>query len=1706
MNKKLLCTAAVFAAAAVWLAWRSAIPSPASPAQRASAPSAACCCTAAEPYEEAAASAGHGALPPSQDVLWRTPSPLAPLAAFQHWADDYVAGSAEERAGKAAAGIDLARTRRAELLALIEKAPEQALASAVPVAIRRQLPAEVQALLEERIDARGDYLTMAVSYGRSPAPAGDPGVTTYVKLANDRTFRAYTYGLREYQPTRRSVPVHGIALAGKMAVTELPGRVLEPVELAEAKAALGEEPVCPVSELPTASTGTEVGLLIAEDASIYCSPAHAGEELYAGARAEAARLGRKTNTEAASGGGTDAEADSPFRAPEGWTTGAKRLLVARVNFQASESDWDWNEKGVDRHGLSENDCREIVKRIGDRFRFWSYGRLDVKPVGSGGSGVTPVLVMEDAAQEYDRSDNYWLYNEVWQLADFHGYDEDDYDFLLVIAGDAPLVDDVTDPDNPRTATYSGLGYIGDVGAMTRVNDPAWTAEKRIATNVDVALHELGHNFGLLHSSSLYRLPPGGHWTFGKLEYGDSYDQMGSGVDFNARYKHWLRWLDNANLPFINGSGVHTIRESDLNDKGGARGLQIKVGTTEERTDVFVEYRLNGVAPEAGGPWVQWNNQLMAYGAVVRLGRSWAPKTFLMDATEETAGTSSGDGVDDSLLLPGRTFRTSRPNGLNLYITNLGADPEAGELKLDVRYATSAPNQPPTSIINVQSSFVGVNGKVLFTCNATDPDGDALSYHWSVPSLNQDGRPWNRAVFPSTNQIVVQFPAEGTQSVQCIITDRRGGEVTRSSNVIVVNNQAPTMSTLHDIAIDEDTPVTLSFTVDDESTDPKELMVTVSREGYNDGLFPDGSFVAGGSGASRTVTLTPAANRYGEAKFMVEVSDGGETTSEVFSVKVRPQTPGTTILPFRSSGWRYSATNQSPPATWMNRNFDDSGWPAGSAGFVYPMPTPWPLGWTLLGNAPGRVTTYYRREFTAPAVPHGRPMLHLTCDDGAVVYVNGAEVYRHNMPRGPITPTTYARESVEGYKAREEIIIPVDPAFISNGQTNVIAVEVHDAGSIRAPGDVLFDLELAYSYGPIVSELHDTQGLEGEIVSQDFTAFDFEPGGKLKCTVEMDGLSSPGSGVIVNFETTSGQNNQGTVTVISPDVPGTCTVTLRVSDGSSETWRTFRHTTGNINSPPALKPVPDKTFPRGEALPLIGLTLSDADTPLESLVLTIDSTNPAVLAEDKISVLLGSDPTRRWLRFQPVPGATGTTQIKLTLSDGTSVATDEFAFTIVPAASPGASSASLIPRESQWLMWAAALPGGAKPIDFTGVNLDDSGWTAVTTPAEAAIPAAPARVTTYFRRSFEAGSPMGIARLALGLRCDDGAAVYLNGTRIALHNLPEGPLEASTLAIKEVTEAEKAVWLAFDAAPGLLRDGRNVLAVELHQSAVPNGEAPGDPLFDLELTAMADAAAAPTPIGALIAPGSTWSYWDYPVDHANDNLAGRDWTLHGYDMGGVWKNGSAPLGYGTGLERTVINRFQDAGAESLTTIPSALFRHTFHVDDPSAFTTLHLFLQRDDAAAVYLNGQRILLDNLAPHNNLPAARALAPATVEGRSRWRHSSVSAARLRAGLNTIAVSIHQHPATEDTLHFDLQLTGQLAAEPELSLRMNGASPELDWSSAYPGWTVERSEDLRRWEAVTTVPVVDGPRLRLTQPSGMERGFFRLVPPTAPASAEDAR
>ena len=128
------------------------------------------------------------------------------------------------------------------------------------------------------------------------------------------------------------------------------------------------------------------------------------------------------------------------------------------------------------------------------------------------------------------------------------------------------------------------------------------------------------------------------------------------------------------------------------------------------------------------------------------------------------------------------------------------------------------------------------------------------------------------------------------------------------------------------------------------------------------------------------------------------------------------------------------------APWKKADYFDGFWTSGPA----------PLGYGLTniatvigygGNSSNRyVTTYFRREFTMDAVPMtmtGRMMR----THGAILYLNGTEIARQNMPADPISYSTFSSGIVTGANATNYFGFAIPTNALTVGR-NLFTAELH----------------------------------------------------------------------------------------------------------------------------------------------------------------------------------------------------------------------------------------------------------------------------------------------------------------------------------------------------------------------------------------------------------------------------------------------------------------------------------------------------------------------------------------------------------------------------------------------------------------------------------------------------------------------------------------
>ncbi|HEY5653930.1 MAG TPA: fibronectin type III domain-containing protein [Pontiella sp.] len=210
-------------------------------------------------------------------------------------------------------------------------------------------------------------------------------------------------------------------------------------------------------------------------------------------------------------------------------------------------------------------------------------------------------------------------------------------------------------------------------------------------------------------------------------------------------------------------------------------------------------------------------------------------------------------------------------------------------------------------------------------------------------------------------------------------------------------------------------------------------------------------------ADGTLSGTPSPADIGNNSFIVSVHDGSETNFANLSISVTDGSSAANLFG-KLSTWKYYDTGE-PNGSWTSEGYNDNSWPSGLGGFADNDVTE--IGTAL---AVGVDTVYFRKEFTlANASVVKDIIVNARYDDGIVVYINGVEVQRPNMPAGDvITHTTLATVTVGGTDEDAFTASNADLSGVTlNEGANTIAVSLHNV--LTTSSDLIFDMELSATW-------------------------------------------------------------------------------------------------------------------------------------------------------------------------------------------------------------------------------------------------------------------------------------------------------------------------------------------------------------------------------------------------------------------------------------------------------------------------------------------------------------------------------------------------------------------------------------------------------------------------------------------------------------------
>jgi hypothetical protein len=563
-------------------------------------------------------------------------------------------------------------------------------------------------------------------------------------------------------------------------------------------------------------------------------------------------------------------------------------------------------------------------------------------------------------------------------------------------------------------------------------------------------------------------------------------------------------------------------------------------------------------------------------------------------------TVTGSGADRAVTL----VPAANASGSTL-VTVTVSDGELVATETFTQIVTSVNDAPTIGDVANRST---ANGQSTGTIAVTVGDVET-----GAGSLSLVGTSSNTSLVPNgniveggsgANRTVTVTPAAG-QSGTATITLTVGDGTTTASDTFTLTvsaaaNSAPTVSALSDRSNPEDTAEgPISFTVGDAQSGGA---LSVTATSSNTTLVPNAGITFGGSGANRTVTVTPAANQSGTATITVTVSDGSLSASESFV-----QT--------------FTAVNDAPTIADVANRTTTSGTATGA-----------------ISVAVGDVET------SAGSLTMSGSSSNTTLVPNAGITFGGSGANR---------------------------TVTVTPAGGQTG-TATITVTVSD-GSLTTSDTFTLTVTAGPNTAPNVADVADQTASEDTFEGPiGFSVSDAEtPASSLVVTATSSNTTRvPNTGL-----TLGGSGGSRTLTINpAPDQSGTTTITLTVSDGGLTDTDTFVQTFVAVNDAPTIGDVSNRTTTAGVAVGPITFSVGDLETSAGSLSLSASSSNTTLVPNANVD--FGGSGANRTVTVTPVGGQTGSTLVTITASDGALTASDTFSVTVTASADTAPTIAAI----------------------------------------------------------------------------------------------------------------------------------------------------------------------------------------------------------------------------------------------------------------------------------------------------------------------------------------------------------------------------------------------------------------------------------------------
>ncbi|QEL16257.1 beta strand repeat-containing protein [Limnoglobus roseus] len=460
-----------------------------------------------------------------------------------------------------------------------------------------------------------------------------------------------------------------------------------------------------------------------------------------------------------------------------------------------------------------------------------------------------------------------------------------------------LLVDGSSPASPITLTAGTLGGSGSIGTVTATGGSIAPGSNSTATLTTKSLALGGATF-------LVELGGTAAGQFDQLKAIGTVDLTGAMLNVSASFTpsagQQFTILDNDDSDAIVGTfagrpegQAFTLagRPFTITYHGGDGNDVVLIESTPNTPPMISDVTGQTSDGSAVGPVGFTVNDTETPGGLVVTASSSNP-TLIPDGNVVLSG-SGGSRMVTLTPVAGQAGSAT----ITLTVTDPAGQTATDTFTLTVTLPPTVPptNTPPTiSAVADQTTAGSPVGPLNFTVNDAETP---------PANLNVTASSSNVALVPVANitiggsgmsRTVTVAPAPGqtgTATITLIVTDASGAAVSETFDVVVSSPAVNQLPTISDVGNQTGTGVVgpVAFIVGDLETAAANLSVTAVSS--NPALIPSGNIAISGSGANRTVTVTPVAGQTGATTITLTVTDvSGGTATDTFTVTVSAVTP------------------------------------------------------------------------------------------------------------------------------------------------------------------------------------------------------------------------------------------------------------------------------------------------------------------------------------------------------------------------------------------------------------------------------------------------------------------------------------------------------------------------------------------------------------------------------------------------------------------------------------------------------------------------------------------------------------------------------------------------------------------------------------------------------------------------------------------------